>query len=545
VPLNARAYAVSALVVALFTALAPPYIRFVIERIAIAGLFAVGFNVVFGLAGISSLGNAAFYGAGAYAAGIAGAQHGAPWFVVLPLAVLTGTILGGVFGIFTARVRGIYNLLLTLVLAQSLWGLASQNVALTQGDTGITGITTALPLAIEDARSGSLIVLLAALGGATAWFVWTSTYGLRVLAASSNEERTRALGLGVVQPRIVAFALSGALCALAGVLSAQLRGSVSPSDIDWPTSATVLIATLLGGSRTVFGPALGALILVAAEMLLGDFTGRWQLILGGLMATVAIALPGGMIGARERRLPAGRGAVDIRSPGPSIGAVLEIEHLDFAIGGRTLFRDFALTIGAGERHAIVGPNGAGKSTLFGIIGGDRRPDRGTIRFCGVDVTLQTTVQRARAGIGRTYQFGSLFEDRTVWENLALAHDAGRTNTARAIGPLVRDTDLLRIVRSSLERFGMNEIAQTRVSELPYGTRKRVEIAVAFATNPRLVLLDEPTAGLERSEIVDVLEAIESLPRGVALLVIEHDAAVAARLCSSTTYLGERSDVRPA
>ena len=538
---NPLAYTAAALVLASFAVLAPPYARFLIERIAIAGLFAVGFNLVFGLAGISSLGNAAFYGVGAYVAGIVGAQHGAPWFVVMPLAVILGAVLGAIFGVFTARVRGIYALLLTLTLAQSLWGLASQNVELTQGETGITGIAGAMPLAIGDPRSGALIVLLAALGVAGAWLVWTSTYGLIIAATATNEVRARALGLSIVRPRIIAFALSGALCALAGVMSAQLRGSVSPSDLDWPTSATVLIAALLGGTRTTFGPLLGALLLVAAETLLGDLTGRWQLILGAFMAIVAIVLPGGVIRARERRLPRGAPrAVAAQRPTPP-GPILQIDRLDYAIGGRALFADFSLSIAAGERHAILGPNGVGKSTLFALIGGDRRPDSGTIRLGGLDVTLQTTAQRARAGIGRTYQFGSLFEARTVWENLAVAHAVARHGTFAMAGPLVSDAVVLGAVRASLARFGIEDIADARVGEIAYGTRRRVEIAVAFATDPRLVLLDEPTAGLERHEIAEVVAAIESLPREVALLVIEHDADVAARLCSRTTQLGGRID----
>jgi len=538
---NALAYTAAALVLAAIAALTPPYMRFLIERIAIAGLFAVGFNLVFGLAGISSLGNAAFYGTGAYVAGIVGAQHGAAWFVVVPFAVALGTVLGATFGVFTARVRGIYALLLTLTLAQSLWGLASQNVALTQGDTGITGITGAMPLAIGDPRSGAMIVLVAALGGAVAWLMWTSTYGLMIVATATNEVRARALGLSIVRPRVIAFALSGALCALAGVMSAQLRGSVSPSDLDWPTSATVLIAALLGGTRTAFGPLLGALILVAAETLLGDLTGRWELILGAFMAFVAIVLPGGVIRARNRRLPHGVPcAIAPPRPAPA-GLILQIDHLNYAIGGRALFADFSLSIAAGERHAIVGPNGVGKSTLFAIIGGDRRPDSGTIRLGGLDVSAQTTAQRARAGIGRTYQFGSLFDDRTVWENLAIAHAVARHGSFAIAGPLVSDAVVLGAVRASLARFGIEEIADARVGDIAYGTRRRVEIAVAFATDPRLVLLDEPTAGLERNEIAEVVAAIESLPREVALLVIEHDADVAARLCSRTTQLGGRID----
>ncbi len=540
-PRKALAYAIAAIALAAIATIVPPYVRFLIERIAIAGLFAVGFNIVFGLAGISSLGNAAFYGLGAYTAGIAGAQYGAPWYVVMPLAVVSGLALGAVFGVFTARVRGVYTLLLTLTLAQSLWGLTSQNVALTQGDTGITGITRALPLAIADPRSSAVIVLLAALGGAVAWLTWSSTYGLLIAATAINEGRARALGLSIVRPRIIAFALSGALCALAGVMSAQLRGSVSPSDIDWPTSATVLIAALLGGSRTAFGPALGALILVLAETLLGDLTGRWQLLLGALMAIVAIALPAGIIRARSRSLPSGPS--NASGTTPLVGSILEIEHLDYSIGDRVLFNDFSLSIAAGERHAIVGPNGVGKSTLFALIGGDRRVDRGTIRLAGIDVTMQKTAQRARAGIGRTYQFGSLFDERTVWENLAVAHAAAGESLLAT--PLLGDRRVLSAVRASLQRFGIADIADSLVAEIAYGTRRRVEIAVAFATNPRLVLLDEPTAGLERHEIADVLDAIEALPRDVALLVIEHDAAVASRLCSTTTVLGGDSRARPA
>lgn len=527
---------------ALLATFAPPYVRYVIERIAIAGLFAVGFNLVFGLAGIASLGNAAFYGLGAYIAGIVGMQHGQPWYVVLALATTCGAILGALFALFTARTRGIYALLLTLTLAQSVWGLASQNVALTQGDTGLIGITHALPLAPPDPGFGALIVTLAALGCAVAWLVWVSTSGLVIAATATNERRARALGLGILGPRMTSFALSGALCALAGVMSAQLRGSVSPSDLDWPMSAAVLVAALIGGSTTVFGPALGAFAFVALETILGDFTGRWQMILGALMATAAIVLPGGLLRARPRRYPAGT-HVDRQLPRTAFaGPLLDIDGLRYGFGGRTLFADFSLHIAAGERVAIVGPNGVGKSTLFALIGGDLIAEHGRIRFAGRDVRRAGTVRRARAGIGRTYQFGSLFETRTVWENLAVAHAAQHPRTL--VRPLAGDANLLREVERSLQRFDLRAIADARVDALSHGTRRRVELAVAFAPRPLLVLLDEPTAGLERGEIDAVLRAIEALPRDVALLVIEHDADVAARLCTSVTRLGEPNVLRP-
>lgn len=539
------AFVVASIGLALLATFAPPYLRYVIERLAIAALFAVGFNLVFGLAGIASLGNAAFYGIGAYVAGIVGAQHGAPWYVVMPLAIAFGALLGLVFGIFTARTRGIYALLLTLTLAQSLWGLASQNVALTQGDTGITGIVRALPLSTTDPLFGASVVGIAAVGCALAWLVWESTYGLIIAATAINEVRARSLGLRVLAPRLVAFALSGGLCALAGVMSAQLRGSVSPSDIDWPTSAAVLIAALLGGSRTVFGPALGAFVLVAIETLVGDLTGRWQLILGLLMTGTAIALPRGLVPPRARpyrRVSMPVADVEFLVP---IGPLLQIDRLSYELGGRALFSDFSLRVDAGERHALLGPNGVGKSTLFALIGGERFADSGTIRFAGSDIADRTPDARARLGIGRTYQFGSLFDTLSVWENLAIAHAAARSGGRSIVRPLVTDSALLGAVDRSLAHFDLRSLANAPVSSLPHGTRRRVEIAVAFATQPKLVLLDEPTAGLERSEISGVLDAIEALPRDVALLVIEHDPQVAARLCTTITRLGGPRVARPA
>ena len=217
---------------------------------------------------------------------------------------------------------------------------------------------------------------------------------------------------------------------------------------------------------------------------------------------------------------------------------LEVQHLAKNFGGLAALRDVCLALEAGERRALIGPNGAGKTTLFNLISGVLAPSAGAVRLFGRDVTGLPVHRRAILGLGRTYQVTNLFQDLTVFDNLLLgAQAAGPARfavhrPARTYRPLVARADGL------LQEWDLWDTRETPVRELSYGVQRQVEIVLALARGPRLLLLDEPTAGLSPGERVTVGSMIRRLDRTIALLLIEHDMDVAFEVAETITVLHE-------
>ena len=229
---------------------------------------------------------------------------------------------------------------------------------------------------------------------------------------------------------------------------------------------------------------------------------------------------------------------------------LEIIGLNKYFGGLPATQDVSLTVQQGERRLMIGPNGAGKTTLFNQITGDVPPTSGVIRLFGQDVTRLSLHQRAHLGVARTYQIITLFNNDTLEHNLVLALLGLSPSRWNALRPLSRYGDLREEAWRILESVGLGERADRRVSEIPYGEKRRVEIAMALAQKPRLLLLDEPLAGLSTSERASIKALVRDIPREVTLIMIEHDMDTALELADTVTLLnfgkvivdGAREDV---
>ena len=229
---------------------------------------------------------------------------------------------------------------------------------------------------------------------------------------------------------------------------------------------------------------------------------------------------------------------------------LSIRGLSKSFGGLPATRNVDLAIEAGERRLIIGPNGAGKTTLFNLITGDLAPDAGTIRLFDTDITALPTHRRAHLGMARTYQIITLFNRDTIAHNLALGLLALSPRRHHMFTPLARHTDLREKALETLERVGLKEFADRPISAISYGEKRRVEIALALAQRPRLLLLDEPLAGLSLEERGAVQTLIAAIPRETTIIMIEHDMDVALEYAERITLLhygevladGTRADV---
>lgn len=198
--------------------------------------------------------------------------------------------------------------------------------------------------------------------------------------------------------------------------------------------------------------------------------------------------------------------------------------------------DVNFTLAAGERRALIGPNGAGKSTLFDILGGQREPSAGTISFDGRDITKMPAHERALNGLARTFQRNNLCQGLSVLENVRLSVQAHSRAKHDALRHARRHGDLIERAHQVLENLSLSSLASHRAGELSYGDQRKLEIAMAIAGDPRVLMVDEPTAGMSPAETAEMIAVIQKMPRTMSLLIVEHDMDVVAALADRTTVL---------
>jgi branched-chain amino acid transport system ATP-binding protein len=215
---------------------------------------------------------------------------------------------------------------------------------------------------------------------------------------------------------------------------------------------------------------------------------------------------------------------------------LAVRDLDKSFGGLRVTSGVSLAVAPGERRLIIGPNGAGKTTLFNLITGELRPDRGAITLFERDITRVPSRRRAHLGISRTYQIITLFPRETLLRNVTLSLLALSPLRWNPIVPLARQSDLVARAREVLARVALDHLAERPLAQTAYGERRRVEIAMALAQGPRVLLLDEPFAGLSIPERRDVLALVTSIPREVTIVMIEHDMDIALDFAERITVL---------
>jgi ABC-type branched-subunit amino acid transport system ATPase component/ABC-type branched-subunit amino acid transport system permease subunit len=530
------------------------------QTFAYTAIAVIGLNILLGLSGQMSLGQAGFYALGAYGSAITAKSFGWPLWVSMPFGLLVAGLAGIAVGLVALRTRGLYLAMATLAFGFIVEIWAQRAVDLTGGTMGLFDVPQ---LDFGDFRNAAAYtfwacaaaLILVQLG--SDW-VFASATGRRLRAIKESESFAQTVGLNVPFWRTAVFAASAVLAGLAGALFAHQSGFVSSDAFSIRLSIALLIAAVIGGLGATRGPLLGTAILVAIAEVIAGFHAVGLIIYGGILLAVLLLVPEGAVGMlraiaallRRGAAPAMPAVPEVAEgtasrslpPGMRRGESLEVSGLSKSYAGVAAVRDVHFEARQGTIHALIGPNGAGKSTLINCVAGLYRADEGTVRLAGQDVTALPAHQRARLGLSRTFQNLQLIGGLTVLENvmLGLPHRPGEGGLRAVLRWLVglphEEAERAR-AHAVLDVLGIAHLAERQPGELPYGHRKLVELARALTQDPTIMLLDEPVAGLNPREAQEIAAALRRLrDAGKTILLVEHNMEFVMGLSDRVTVL---------
>ena len=521
----------------------------------ILAALAVSLDFVWGYTGILSLGQLLPFGVAAYVS--AKLATAAPSLSLLGLAVAAavGAVVAGGVGVAMLRRRpsAVVVALLTLVLSLTLEQVAEQWRDVTGGFNGLTGIPRigALGIQLSDTAQDVLICVLA-IGAITAVGVLvTRPIGAVLIGIRSNERRMEALGYNTVQIKIWTFTMGGALAGFAGALYVHRTSFVSPQIFGFALATSVVLWTLVGGRGTIVGPVIGAIVINFASATLADvWLQYWTLATGVIFVGVAVVMPRGLVPSLRRLAgtPAHRrqtptlqrsGEEDpggARSPALPT-SILEAVGVGKSFGYFRLLDGVSLTMDEPELRCLIGPNGAGKSTLLDILCGQQGCQAGRVGVLGTECTGRRSWEFARHGVSRKFQSPQLIDDLSVATNVAIAAWGTRSGVWRLVcrpwNTHVRSPAL-----EILDRTGLSQRPEAQAGDLSHGDKQWLEIAMAVAGDCRLLLLDEPTAGMTVAESLEAAALLRELHRThhLPILIVEHDMAFIRAVADRVTVL---------
>jgi branched-chain amino acid transport system permease protein len=546
-----------------------------VNQILVWGLFGIGFDILFGYTGLLSFGQSAFYGTGGFIAAYLLTNNLLSSVLAALVVGTIGAIVAGIaIGAIALRRTGIYFAMITVAIAEIFFFAENSPLsAWTGGENGLPGVPTPRfefgGFFYRIGTGWSMYGFLAAcyfIGIVVALRIVRSPVGAIFSAIRDNPQRARAVGHAVGLYKLTAFVIAAAYAGFAGGLLGVLQGFMPPDAFTFDTSGQLVMQTAIGGVGTLFGPLLGAAVWLSLRDFLQAALGlgsAWKLVLGLVFVLLVCFLRRGLIGGLDdlfRRFPAQRvapaavaapapvAAAPLASLGPSrrrreapfSGPALEARGLTKSFGGIVANRNIDFSVEAGELRGIIGPNGAGKSTLFKMLTCELRPTSGRVVFHGRDITGLDVARVCQLGLTKSYQVNQLFSRLSLRENIVIAALAERRGTFAL--DLVRRIDRVAgldlQVESTLALVGLSARADVPVAALAYGEKRRLEIGLALAASPSLLLLDEPLAGMSPGERGETVQLLKNIRRGRTLVVVEHDMDAVFELAERITVLHE-------
>ncbi len=549
-----------------------------INRIMIFGLVGIGFDLLFGYTGLLSFGQSAFFGTGGMFAAYLLTQTS---FDNAVGALLIGTIAAGIagylVGLVALRRTGIYFAMITVAIAEVFFFMEFNPLAeYTGGENGLPGVPSpSLGLGFTTIQFSSNLELYSFfafwyfVGLVIALRIVRSPFGLVMRAIRENPLRAQALGHKIHSYKLVVFVVAAMYAGFGGGLLGLMQGFMPPDAFMFATSGEIVMQTAIGGAGTLFGPLLGA----ATWLLLSDFFqttlnlgATWKLILGIVFVLLVCFLRRGLVGAvvdlyrlafGHKKAPAPSSAARTPAAQPAAGtasvsalrhksthnktgAILQATGLTKHYGGIAANSDINFSVNYGEIRGIIGPNGAGKSTFFKMLTCEVPPTSGKIVFDGRDITHLGVIDACQIGLTKSYQINQLFERLTVRQNLMVAalgelRGKFKLDLLKTLG---RVRGLTAQVENTAALVHLTHRLDAQVSELAYGEKRRLEVGLALATSPSLLLLDEPLAGMSAEERVETVALLKSIAQGRTLVIIDHDMDSLFELVERVTVLQE-------
>ncbi|MDR9782646.1 ATP-binding cassette domain-containing protein [Rhizobium redzepovicii] len=505
----------------------------VLTRSMIYAMLAITVDLLWGYTGVLTFGQAAFFGVGAYATAMVLTHIGASpalFVVALVAAVLVPLVLGLAVGwlSFYHGSTPLYATVISLVVPIVVTQLVFSGGTWTGSSSGLVGYDT-LPLGLPGyfRLSGACLLALAIV----AIVFVRSDAGRLLVAIRDNEARVAYLGMNPARLKIVLTGVLAGVCGLAGFLYANASGVVAPENTGFVFGTELVVWTALGGRGTIIGPLFGAIgIDYLSASLSGDLPFLWQLIVGALFVIMIILLPGGLASLVTRFLKAASSNSALKSLPTRIvarnGAVagkslLSIRGLGKSYGSLAVLKGIDLEIGAGELVSLVGPNGAGKTTLMRCLSDGTEQIEGQVDIIGTNIAGRAPERIVALGVGRKFQVASIFDSMTIGECLKMARLSRETpNPMRSSAEIMLPAAAAEI----LTLTGMAGMLDKPVSLLSHGQRQALELAMVVALEPRIILLDEPTAGLTKTERMTIGTILKKLTDeiGFAAILVEHD-----------------------
>ncbi len=515
-------------------------------------------NLIMGYTGQLALGHAAFYGIGAYTFAILVEKTPTPYWIAFLVGGVMAAIWAGFLGGIVLRFKGHYLAIVTLAFGEIVRVILYNWVSLTRGPMGMTAIPA--PVIFGYTFKGLLpYYFLALFLAVITYFVFHqlihSRFGRAFIAIRDEENAAMAMGVNTTRMKVLSFVVGCFFAGLAGSFIAGYIRYIHPDNFTAWGSLMMNAMVVVGGEGSMVGSVIGAVLLTVVPELL-RFADQYRMVFYALtMIIVILIFPYGLVGLQKQPKEKGEKIIKLEPNGkikpgvtePSMvqslsksrlteavnhSPILNVTNLTMVFGGLTAVNNVDLLVNRNSIHSIIGPNGAGKTTFFNVITGFYHPQTGSVNFNGKELAGLRPNEICLLGMARTFQRIRLFRTMTALDNVLVACDG--FNNASAVDSVFRTRKLHREEKFGRERadellefVGLTSKRNHFASNLPYGEQRRLEIARALATNVKLLILDEPTAGMSQEETSEVINLIHLLrdKKGLTILLIEHDMKV--------------------
>ncbi|HWQ77615.1 MAG TPA: branched-chain amino acid ABC transporter ATP-binding protein/permease, partial [Anaerovoracaceae bacterium] len=521
------------------------YIRFAII-IFIYTILSIGYDISSGYCGMLTLSAAAIFGAGAYASAITIVTLKMPFLVGMLAAMIVTGLISFLISLPAYKVKGHYLALISLGILEIVQRILNDWTSLTQGAAGFFLPSWSIfGIGLTSYSKYYVVLFFLVLAMLFEWGLVKSHWGRDFTAVKNDEIAASGVGVNNRKFKVIALLISSMIIGVAGSLYASYSEFISPDTFGFYLTILVLLMVVIGGTGTLSGPAIGVVVVMIIPEFFNASPDLKQIVFGGLLIVLTQILPGGIVGRVKRhfreiednrdidevgdRPPVSFEKYRVDADGPE--NILEVKNLTRRFGGLTAVGNLDLTVKRGTVHSLIGPNGAGKTTTVNMITGIDKPTEGSVAFNGEDITGMEPFLSVKRGIARTYQHVRLFKDMRVIDNVAMG---GRIYYTYTLADAIfhsrkkrkEEKETYLEAYDCLNLIGLGEKSNFDPGSLSAGQQKLLEIARALCEKPRLMVLDEPCAGLNETEVAELSEIIKKIKDvGITVLMIEHHMSI--------------------